>query len=163
MVGSFTTDARDLTSSNPVSGQLTGTCPIIRLYSHLRAERIWRRPLHPGLSPLHPHSPVLSSRFLRPGPTAPQLRDFGVRSVEVCLMWRKAEANKPQPSPDTTPSSVPSPQRPADAAPSVSPNAPGCVSHGIRIKGEISGQGDLCLDGEFEGKIRIGDGSFTVG
>src|SRR3989454_4984218 len=80
-----------------------------------------------------------------------------------CLMWRKAEANKPQPSPDATPSSVPSPQRPADAAPSVSPNAPGCVSHGIRIKGEISGQGDFCLDGEFEGKIRIGDGSFTVG
>ena len=78
-------------------------------------------------------------------------------------MWRKVEANKPQLSPDTTPSSVPSPQRPADAAPSVSPNAPGCVSHGIKIKGEISGQGNLCLDGEFEGRIRIGDGSFTVG
>src|SRR5260370_15635046 len=78
-------------------------------------------------------------------------------------MWINVEAKHPKLPPDTTPSSVPSPQRPADAAPSVSPNAPGCVSHGIRIKGEISGQGDLCLDGEFEGKIRIGDGSFTVG
>ncbi|PYU57236.1 MAG: hypothetical protein DMG55_21075 [Acidobacteria bacterium] len=29
--------------------------------------------------------------------------------------------------------------------------------------GEISGQGDLYLDGEFEGKIRIADGSFIVG
>jgi len=78
-------------------------------------------------------------------------------------MWRKAEANKPQPSADTRPSSVPSVQRPADAVPPVSPNAPSCVSRGIRIKGEISGQGDLCLDGEFEGKIRIAEGSFTVG
>ncbi len=78
-------------------------------------------------------------------------------------MWRKAEANKPQPSPATRPFSVPSPQRPADAAPPVSPNPPSCVSRGIRIKGEISGQGDLCMDGEFEGKIRIAEGSFTVG
>ena len=78
-------------------------------------------------------------------------------------MWRKAEANKPQPSPDATPSSVPSLRNPADAAPPVSLHATASVSQGIRIKGEVSGQGDLCLDGEFEGKIRITDGSFTVG
>jgi cytoskeletal protein CcmA (bactofilin family) len=78
-------------------------------------------------------------------------------------MWRKAEANKPQPSPDTSPSPVPSPQRPADAARAVSPNALACVSQGIRIKGEISGRGDLFLDGVFEGNIHIADGSFTVG
>jgi len=76
-------------------------------------------------------------------------------------MWRKAEENKPQPSPHTSP--VPAPLRPGYAAPPVSSNAPACVSQGIKIKGEISGQGDLCLDGEFEGKIRIADGSFTVG
>src|SRR5260370_42514986 len=78
-------------------------------------------------------------------------------------MWINVEAKHPKLPPDTTPSSVPSPPRPADAATSVSPNAPGCVSHGIKIKGEISGQGNLCLDGQFEGRIRIGDGSFTVG
>jgi cytoskeletal protein CcmA (bactofilin family) len=78
-------------------------------------------------------------------------------------MWRKAEENKPQPSTDISPSPVPSPQRPADAVPPVSQNAPACVSQGIRIKGEISGQGNLCLDGTFEGKIHIADGSFTIG
>jgi cytoskeletal protein CcmA (bactofilin family) len=37
------------------------------------------------------------------------------------------------------------------------------VSQGIKIKGEISGHGDLFLDGEFEGKIRINSGTLTVG
>jgi cytoskeletal protein CcmA (bactofilin family) len=37
------------------------------------------------------------------------------------------------------------------------------VSQGIKINGEISGHGDLFLDGEFEGKIRIDSGTLTVG
>src|SRR5258708_25108696 len=78
-------------------------------------------------------------------------------------MWRKAEENKPQYALDALPSTVPSPQRPAAAAPAVSPNALACVSQGIRIKGEISGRGNLFLDGVFEGNIHIADGSFTVG
>ena len=78
-------------------------------------------------------------------------------------MWRKAEENKPQSALDALPSTVPSPQRPAAAAPAVSPNALARVSQGIRIKGEISGRGDLFLDGVFEGNIHIADGSFTVG
>ena len=78
-------------------------------------------------------------------------------------MWRKPEENKAQPSPDTSPSGVPSPRHPPAAAPPVSPNAPAWVSQGIRIKGEISGRGDLFLDGVFEGNIHIADGSFTVG
>jgi len=78
-------------------------------------------------------------------------------------MWRKAEENKPQSALDALPSTVPSPQRPAAAAPAVSPNALARVSQGIKIKGEISGRGDLFLDGVFEGNIHIADGSFTVG
>src|SRR5260370_32040878 len=78
-------------------------------------------------------------------------------------MWRKPEENKPQSTLDALPSTVPSPQRPAAAAPRVSPNAPSCVTQGIKIKGEISGREDLFLDGTFEGKIHIADGSFTVG
>jgi hypothetical protein len=35
------------------------------------------------LSSLHPQSAVLSSRFLRLRPTAPELRGFGVRTVEM--------------------------------------------------------------------------------
>jgi cytoskeletal protein CcmA (bactofilin family) len=37
------------------------------------------------------------------------------------------------------------------------------VTQGIKIKGEVSGREDLVLDGEFEGKIHITDGIFTVG
>jgi len=78
-------------------------------------------------------------------------------------MWRKAEENKGQPSPDTSPSGVPSPRHPAAAPPPVSPNTPAWVSQGLKIKGEISGRGNLFLDGVFEGNIHIADGSFTVG
>ena len=78
-------------------------------------------------------------------------------------MWRKPEENKPQSALDALPSIVPLPQSPAAAAPRVSPNAPSCVTQGIKIKGEISGWGNLVLDGVFEGNIHIADGSFTVG
>lgn len=78
-------------------------------------------------------------------------------------MWRKPEENKPQSALDALPSIVPLPQSPAAAAPRVSPNAPSCVTQGIKIKGEISGREDLLLDGTFEGKIHIAGGSFTVG
>ena len=78
-------------------------------------------------------------------------------------MWRKPEENKPQSALDALPSIVLLPQSPAAAAPRVSPNAPSCVTPGIKIKGEISGREDLFLDGAFEGKIHIADGSFTVG
>jgi hypothetical protein len=72
-------------------------------------------------------------------------------------MWRRPEEDKPQSALDALPSTVPSPQRPAAAAP-VSSKAPACVTQGIEIKGEVSGREDLVLDGEFEGKIHIADG-----
>jgi cytoskeletal protein CcmA (bactofilin family) len=37
------------------------------------------------------------------------------------------------------------------------------VNRGIKIKGEISGEGDFLIDGEFEGKVHLTDGTFTVG
>lgn len=37
------------------------------------------------------------------------------------------------------------------------------MKRGIVIKGEISGQGDLLLDGGFEGKVCLADGTFSVG
>ena len=44
-----------------------------------------------------------------------------------------------------------------------SSSVPASVNHGIKFKGEISGQGDLVFDGEFEGSITLADGTFTVG
>ena len=70
-------------------------------------------------------------------------------------MWRKAQDSKLEPSPGASPSSVSPAQHP--------PNTPPAVSQGIKIKGEISGHGDLFLDGEFDGKIRFSSGTLTVG
>jgi cytoskeletal protein CcmA (bactofilin family) len=74
-------------------------------------------------------------------------------------MWRKDEPNKPQSSGDPSISPV---ETPVGAAP-LPVRAQESVSRGIRIKGEITGRGDLFWDGVLEGKIQIADGSFTVG
>jgi cytoskeletal protein CcmA (bactofilin family) len=41
--------------------------------------------------------------------------------------------------------------------------APATVSQRIKIKGEITGQGDFSIDGEFEGTVHLDDGRFTIG
>jgi cytoskeletal protein CcmA (bactofilin family) len=86
-------------------------------------------------------------------------------------MWRKSEDSKPKSSPGVSPStinemqfvSVSSAHHPGTAAPQSPAGTPAAVSRGIKIKGEISGHGDLFLEGEFEGKIVLDSGTFTVG
>jgi cytoskeletal protein CcmA (bactofilin family) len=68
-------------------------------------------------------------------------------------VWRKPQDSKLESSSGASPSSAT--QHP--------PNTPPAISQGIKIKGEISGHGDLFLEGEFEGKIRIASGTLTVG
>jgi cytoskeletal protein CcmA (bactofilin family) len=70
-------------------------------------------------------------------------------------VWRKPQDSKPESSSGASPSFVSAAQHP--------PNMPPAVSQGIKIKGEISGHGDLFLEGEFEGKIRIASGTLTIG
>lgn len=76
-------------------------------------------------------------------------------------MWRKADDSKLKSFPGTPLASTA--ERRGTAAPLHSPNASAAVSQGIKMKGEISGQGDFFLDGEFEGTIQLTDGMFTVG
>ena len=71
-------------------------------------------------------------------------------------MWRKAEDKNQKSSPDTSPSPVFSAER-ADTAAQDSPGTPAAVSQGIKIEGEVSGNGDLFMDGEFDGKISLGN------
>lgn len=78
-------------------------------------------------------------------------------------MWRKSDDSKLNPSPGAPPSPDSTPQDPASASPSNPTSAPATVNHGIKIKGEISGHGDFLMDGEFEGKVHLPDGTFTVG
>lgn len=98
-------------------------------------------------------------------------------------MWRKQSDVKPSSSPTPgTPGLVQSPQyspsggKPAAASPSPGgPVAPSSaaysaassdaavLTHGIRIKGELTGKADLFIDGEVEGSIRLGDSRLTIG
>lgn len=90
-------------------------------------------------------------------------------------MWRK-EDSKPQgatsatvspaavaaaPSqtaPGPTPSAAVSP-----SSPPISPRAAACVTQGIRIKGEVTGNEDIFLDGTLEGKLDLGHAVVTIG
>lgn len=74
-------------------------------------------------------------------------------------MWHKSEDSKLKSSPPAFPS--PNPPGVAGSTHGVSPSA--TVSRGIKIKGDISGQGDLFIDGTLEGKVYIPDGNFAVG
>ena len=78
-------------------------------------------------------------------------------------MWRKSEDNKLNSSAGASTSPDPPPQHPSSALPSDDSAAPATVNHGIKIKGEISGHGDFFIDGAFEGKVHLPDGTFTVG
>jgi cytoskeletal protein CcmA (bactofilin family) len=76
-------------------------------------------------------------------------------------MWRKPEHRKS--APDAWSSPDPLAQHPGAAVPSHSSSASATVRQHIKIEGEISGQGDFFVDGEFDGKVCISDGTFTVG
>lgn len=76
-------------------------------------------------------------------------------------MWRKSEDGKPVPGASSSPD--PLAQNAAAAATSNSSSGPVTLSQRIKIKGEISGRGDFFVDGELEGKVRISDGTFTIG
>jgi len=84
-------------------------------------------------------------------------------------MWRKDE---PQAAPlrgQTKPTTVNKPQPlPPDQATSagtqsISSAQPGCLTRLLVVKGEITGQDDLIIDGEVHGKIRLAGGKLTIG
>jgi len=78
-------------------------------------------------------------------------------------MWHKSEDSKlKSSSPALSPSSPFAGHSGAAVRPTeMSPSA--TVSRGIKIKGDISGQGDLFIDGILEGKVHIPEGNFAVG
>jgi len=83
-------------------------------------------------------------------------------------MWRKEDGN-PQASPEVSPQSSSLANSPkvgttsAISTQPISPKAPACVSHGIKIKGEVTGTEDLFIDGVIEGKITLTNSAVTVG
>lgn len=85
-------------------------------------------------------------------------------------MWRKEDV-KSQEVPEISTSPVNPATAPLHSSTAreqfpqtlLSANAPACVSRGIRIHGEISGNEDLFLDGELDGKLELSGASLTIG
>ena len=86
-------------------------------------------------------------------------------------MWRKQDQPQapslpaqPQSAPVTKPPQIqPSGQAtPATASP-LHPAQPGCLTRLLLVKGEITGQDDLTIDGEVHGKIRLTGGKLIIG
>ncbi|HJY86970.1 MAG TPA: polymer-forming cytoskeletal protein [Candidatus Acidoferrales bacterium] len=76
-------------------------------------------------------------------------------------MWRRQDEPKPPSSPETVAASLVAPQ--GTPTPLRELSTPGSISETLHIKGQITGQGDLYIDGEVEGSICIPGGSVIVG
>src|SRR5467141_986024 len=86
-----------------------------------------------------------------------------------CEMWKKEDA-KPE-GVSATPvnsatlsGSATASTPPVSSAPPSSSRVAACISHGIRIKGEVTGSEDLFVDGVVEGKLSLTTNScLTIG
>jgi cytoskeletal protein CcmA (bactofilin family) len=76
-------------------------------------------------------------------------------------MWKKEDAKPQEISEGSTPLASSSTVAVESSAPAasfslpVSPRAAACISQGIRIKGEVTGNEDLFVDGLVEGKLNL--------
>jgi cytoskeletal protein CcmA (bactofilin family) len=81
-------------------------------------------------------------------------------------MWKKEDA-RPQepeiPAAPPVPRSISTGHVSASPAPILSTRAAACISHGIKIKGEVTGSEDLFIDGQVDGKLNLANGSVTIG
>lgn len=76
-------------------------------------------------------------------------------------MWKKNESD-----PDSTVESAPRPQKAAAPSPSPAPrprSQPATIGPSISIKGDISGDEDLLIEGRVEGAIQLRKNDVTVG
>jgi len=78
-------------------------------------------------------------------------------------MWRRTEESKPRETGGPSVISSPKQAGTAGEGPSKAPNTPAAVSKDIKIRGDITGQGDLSIDGQLEGNVDLRNGTFIVG
>ncbi len=74
-------------------------------------------------------------------------------------------APTPAPSGPVPPAPIPAPVTAASiAAPAPLPtNVDSRIGSGLKIRGEITGSSDMYIDGDVQGKVRVGSGRLTVG
>lgn len=82
-------------------------------------------------------------------------------------MWgKKPEETSPTPTPATresAPLSGAHDLRPLGAAPAAPPRPGARLGRSLSVKGELAGNEELLIDGEFEGTVDLGESSLTVG
>jgi cytoskeletal protein CcmA (bactofilin family) len=104
---------------------------------------------------------VFLERTKDPHPT-----DYAHNLEGVTVMWKKSEPEETRPQPATTPQPPQAPQ--VQAAQPVRNPAPqlkekAMIGPTITIKGDLSGEEDLQIEGRVEGKIDLPRHSVTVG
>jgi cytoskeletal protein CcmA (bactofilin family) len=105
----------------------------------------------------------------KPSPEAAQPQAGGTTKSQVAPEPPAASSVAAAPVASTPPSAPPAAPAPRAIAPeppvSVAPTANGAsrIQGGIKIHGEISGNSDLYIDGELQGKIRLGGASVVIG
>ena len=78
-------------------------------------------------------------------------------------LWQKEQdANRSTTPTTTTTTSQASPQSPSRSEPT-RPGKPATIGQSVQIKGELSGQEDLIIDGKIDGKILVHDHNLTIG
>jgi cytoskeletal protein CcmA (bactofilin family) len=78
-------------------------------------------------------------------------------------MWKKEETPAPTLTPRAEPVMSPAPERPAPAAPAPASGERAAIGRSITIKGEVSGDEDLLIQGRIEGSVNLKQHSVTVG
>lgn len=62
-----------------------------------------------------------------------------------------------------TPNPAPVPAAPVSASTPLPANIDSRIGAGLKIRGEITGSSDMYIDGDVQGKVRVGSGRLTVG
>jgi cytoskeletal protein CcmA (bactofilin family) len=78
--------------------------------------------------------------------------------MEVAMIWKKTDTDIP---PSQTPMPPPHPTAPRSQPPPVRDRA--LIGPSIEIKGDISGDEDLLIEGRVEGKIELAQHTVTIG
>lgn len=101
----------------------------------------------------------------KPSPETPQLPAGGTTKSQVT-----SEPPAPPAVPPAATAPVPTPAPRAEAPEPAVVSAPAQVASGtsriqsgLKIHGEISGNSDLYIDGELQGKLRLGNGRVVIG
>ncbi|MGH9685124.1 MAG: bactofilin family protein [Candidatus Acidiferrales bacterium] len=115
---------------------------------------MWRKPTED--KPVSNASPVPAS-----APISSEIKTASPTTASASPVSAPPAAQaKPQPAAVTTPSSYPAFSKPAA---STTGGASSQFSSGLKIRGDISGSGDLFIDGEAQGKITLPGAKVTIG